>query len=72
MLSPGDSLAVKSLTPNTRFVVIAGEPINETVVQHGPFVMNSREEIMQAFMDFQTKTNGFERGEGWEATIDHE
>jgi len=35
------------------FVAIAGPAINEPVVQHGPFVMNSREEIEQVVADYQ-------------------
>ena len=44
-----------SLTANEdcRVIIIAGKPLNEPIVQHGPFVMNSREEIMEAFNDFQ-------------------
>lgn len=36
-----------------RLVIIAGVPLKEPVVQYGPFVMNTREEIMQAFSDYQ-------------------
>lgn len=36
------------------FMVLAGEPLNEPVVQSGPFVMNTREEIEQAFQDYRT------------------
>lgn len=35
-----------------RFVVLAGLPLNEPVVQHGPFVMNTRDQILQAFRDY--------------------
>ena len=37
-----------------RFVLISGKPINESVVQYGPFVMNSKEEIEQAMRDYQS------------------
>ncbi len=48
-----------------RFALIAGEPLNEPIVQHGPFVMNTREEIMQTMMDFQSGKNGFEGAAEW-------
>lgn len=35
-----------------RMLLIAGKPLNEPIVQYGPFVMNSREEIEQAVRDF--------------------
>ena len=46
-----------------RFLLISGKPINESVVQYGPFVMNSREEIDQAIHDFQS--NYFVRDRAW-------
>lgn len=36
-----------------RFLLIAGQPIGEPIVQHGPSVMNTQEEIVQAFADYR-------------------
>ncbi|KAK0626371.1 RmlC-like cupin domain-containing protein [Immersiella caudata] len=52
-----------------RLVLIAGTPLDQKVVQHGPFVLNSQEQVYQAFMDYQTHTNGFERAKNWESEI---
>ena len=46
-----------------RFVIISGNPINESIVQYGPFVMNTREEIDQAMRDYQS--NNFVRDKAW-------
>lgn len=48
----GDAIQITSDGP-ARFAVLAGKPIGEPIVQHGPFVMNTREEIFQAFQDYQ-------------------
>ncbi|KNE60380.1 hypothetical protein AMAG_05770 [Allomyces macrogynus ATCC 38327] len=52
-----------------RFVVIGGEPINEPIVQHGPFVMNHPLEIRQAMEDYYSGSNGFERAVGFKSDI---
>src|SRR6266699_1653508 len=49
---PGAGILIKAKT-DTKLLVMGGEPIAEPVVGHGPFVMNSRTEIQQAFEDYQ-------------------
>lgn len=51
-----------------RFLLIAGQPLDQPIVQHGPFVMNTRPEVQQAFEDFYMFKNGFERAKGWRSS----
>eukprot|EP00884_Botryococcus_braunii_P015832 jgi/Botrbrau1/2932/Bobra.0026s0007.1 len=54
VLGPGDLITASTTDPEgLRFLLVAGRPINEPIVQHGPFVMNTQEEIEQAFMDYR-------------------
>ena len=53
VLSGGDLLRVSANSEPARFIVLAGLPLNEPVVQRGPFVMNTREEIEKAVQDYQ-------------------
>jgi len=52
-LSPGDVVQIGAGESGARLLVIAGRPIGEPVVQYGPFVMNTREEIERAIADYQ-------------------
>ncbi len=54
LLSDGDSLRVLAGESEARFLLLAGKPLREPVVQYGPFVMNTREEIEQAVQDYQS------------------
>src|SRR5579859_1320930 len=66
----GDGLSVENNgTEEARFVIISGEPLDQRVVQHGPFVMTSEEGIYQAMRDFSSNSNGFERAKGWRSEI---
>lgn len=53
-------LVLKNGTEISKVLVLQGKPINEPVVQHGPFVMNSKDEILQAFNDYHETQFG-----GW-------
>ncbi|KAF8797981.1 hypothetical protein BYT27DRAFT_7203669 [Phlegmacium glaucopus] len=55
----------------TELVLVAGEPLDQTVFQYGPFVMTSREEIQNTLLDYQTGRNGFERAHTWKSEIAH-
>ena len=56
LLSDGEELIVKTAKDAVRFLLLAGKPLREPIARYGPFVMNTREEIMQAFEDFRQGT----------------
>ena len=54
IFSDGDSLSFSSHDSNAlKCVVVSGEPLNEPVSRGGPFVMNTKAEVLQAFEDYQ-------------------
>lgn len=53
VLSPGETVEVRAVEGEARFILLAAKPLGEPVVQYGPFVMNTREEIEQAIEDYQ-------------------
>jgi hypothetical protein len=55
-LSDGDFVAVKTSESHVRFLLISGRPLNEPIARHGPFVMNTQEEIQQALQDLRDGT----------------
>ncbi|XP_062170578.1 pirin-like protein [Alnus glutinosa] len=66
VLSPGDGLSVWNRSSKAlRFVLVAGQPLNEPVVQYGPFVMNTQAEIDRTIEDYQYCKNGFEMAKNW-------
>lgn len=53
VLGGGDLLQLRAGSHGARLIVVAGRPLREPVMRHGPFVMNTKQELMQAFVDFQ-------------------
>jgi redox-sensitive bicupin YhaK (pirin superfamily) len=53
LLTPGQYVDVKAGAQGAQLLLLSGKPIGEPVVQYGPFVMNTREEIEQAVLDYQ-------------------
>jgi quercetin 2,3-dioxygenase len=53
VLSDGDTVRVQAGADGVRLLFLAAKPLNEPVVQYGPFVMNTREEIEQALADYR-------------------
>ncbi len=53
VLGEGDEVEIIAGHAGARFILVAGKPIGEPVVQYGPFVMNTQAEIEQAFRDYQ-------------------
>ena len=53
VLGGGDTFAVRAGDGGARLILVAGRPLREPVARYGPFVMNTKEEIMQAFVDFE-------------------
>jgi redox-sensitive bicupin YhaK (pirin superfamily) len=48
----GETFQIEA-TENSKILILSGEPIREPIAAHGPFVMNTRKEILQAFQDFE-------------------
>ena len=60
---------IESASDDVHFVLIAGEPLQQEIVQHGPFVASSQAGIRQAFADYQAQSNGFEGAHDWASDI---
>ncbi len=53
ILAHGDAIRLQTADTDARFLVVAGKPLNEPVARGGPFVMNTRAEIQQAYQDYE-------------------
>jgi redox-sensitive bicupin YhaK (pirin superfamily) len=54
----GDGVRIRAGEGGVEFVVLAGRPLRESVARYGPFVMNTKAEIIQAFEDYQSGRMG--------------
>jgi len=53
LLTKGEKLKVKAMT-KAKFLLISGKPIGEPIARGGPFVMNTKEEILKAVEDYHS------------------
>ena len=53
LVNAGDGVRVTASSQGARALLIAGRPLNEAIVQYGPFVMNTQQEILRAVEDFR-------------------
>ena len=58
LLESHGSMVTVNAKQDSTILVISGEPINEPVASHGPFVMNTREELLQAVQDYHSGKMG--------------
>ena len=47
-----------SKSPKGSYLLLAGEPLNEKVIRHGPFITNTEAEMKQAMQDYQSGKMG--------------
>ena len=55
LLTRGNNLKISALS-NAKFLLISGKPIGEQIARGGPFVMNTKQEILQAIEDYHNGT----------------
>ncbi len=58
MANDGEKFSVEA-NENSIVLILSGEPLNEPIAAHGPFVMNTKEELIEAFNDFNTGKFGY-------------
>ena len=51
IFTDGDSITIETKESNSHFIFVSGKPLNETVAWYGPIVMNTQEQLTQAFQE---------------------
>ncbi len=64
ILGDGDAFAARAGDAGVRFLLVSGQPTRETIARYGPFVMNTRAEVMQAVNDLNNGTFVWKEGQG--------
>jgi redox-sensitive bicupin YhaK (pirin superfamily) len=64
ILGDGDLFSVEAGAEGTRFLLVSGAPTGEPIARYGPFVMNTREEILQALNDLNNNRFVWKEGGG--------
>ena len=67
--SSDEDILIKTTSANTRFILLAGKPLNEPIANYGPFVLTNQEQLQQAFDDYQNSRNGFENARTWSSEV---
>jgi len=66
-LNPQTAVRIQNESTESRFLMLQGRPIGEPVANYGPFVMNTRSEIQQTYIDYQATRFG-----GWPWPVDEQ
>ena len=56
LFGPGDEIVVRAGENGIRFLLVSGKPLKEPVAWYGPIVMNTQEELRQAFKELDQGT----------------
>ncbi len=64
-------MKLKAGKKDIRVVMIFGKPLKEPIAKYGPFVMNTQQELQEAFNDYKMAKNGFENRLNWESKIQY-
>jgi redox-sensitive bicupin YhaK (pirin superfamily) len=58
LLGPGDAVRLRAAAEKSRLLLLAGAPLGERVARYGPFVMNTENELVEAFNDYRSGRMG--------------
>ena len=63
------TVTIEGRNQEAGLILLSGLPIGEKVAWHGPFVMNTNDQISETFEDLSNYRNGFENARNWESEI---